>query len=125
MQPFLPRTTIGDTGISVPRLVLGTSALGNLYGELPEATREALVAAWFESIDPPICVDTAGKYGAGLAIERTGELLAARQTDSADVVISNKLGWKRVALSGPEPTFEPGVWENLQYDAARIGARSG
>lgn len=119
MPPSIPRTPLGDTGIRVPRLVFGTSALGNLYGELPAPTREALVAEWFENIDPPVCIDSAGKYGAGLALERIGELLARRQTDPADIVISNKLGWKRVPLSGAEPTFEPGVWENLGHDAVQ------
>ena len=33
------------------------------------------------------------------------------------VVISNKLGWKRVPLHGTETTFEPGVWIDLQHDA--------
>jgi D-threo-aldose 1-dehydrogenase len=33
------------------------------------------------------------------------------------VLISNKLGWLRVPLRGPEPTFEPGVWFGLEHDA--------
>ena len=119
MPHLIPRTPLGDTGIHIPRLIIGTSALGNLYGELPEATREALVEEWFRTIDTPVCIDSAGKYGAGLALERIGELLARRQTDPADILISNKLGWKRVPLSGPEPTFERGVWENLNHDAVQ------
>jgi D-threo-aldose 1-dehydrogenase len=34
-----------------------------------------------------------------------------------NVVISNKLGWYRVPLRGPEPTFERGVWAGIQHDA--------
>ncbi len=34
-----------------------------------------------------------------------------------DVLISNKLGWLRVPLRGPEPTFEPGAWKDLGHDA--------
>lgn len=37
----------------------------------------------------------------------------------SDVVISNKLGWYRVPLRGAEPTFERGVWANIQHDAER------
>lgn len=53
MPHLIPRTPLGDTGIHIPRLIIGTSALGNLYGELPEATREALVEEWFRTIDSP------------------------------------------------------------------------
>jgi hypothetical protein len=35
------------------------------------------------------------------------------------VLISNKLAWKRVPLTTPEPTFEPGVWVNLKNDAVQ------
>ena len=28
-----------------------------------------------------------------------------------------KLGWRRKPLATPEPTFEPGVWAGLEYDA--------
>jgi len=36
-----------------------------------------------------------------------------------EVVISNKLGWLRVPLTGDEPTFEPGVWKDLRHDAVQ------
>jgi D-threo-aldose 1-dehydrogenase len=38
-----------------------------------------------------------------------------------DVLISNKLGWYRTSelQNGIEPTFEPGVWRNLKYDAVQ------
>jgi D-threo-aldose 1-dehydrogenase len=35
------------------------------------------------------------------------------------VLISNKLAWKRVPLTTPEPTFEPGAWVNLKHDASQ------
>jgi D-threo-aldose 1-dehydrogenase len=36
-----------------------------------------------------------------------------------NIIISNKLGWYRVPLKTTEPTFESGVWANLQYDAVQ------
>lgn len=33
--------------------------------------------------------------------------------------ISNKLGWKRVPLTTPEPTFEKGAWMGLENDAVQ------
>ncbi len=34
-----------------------------------------------------------------------------------DIIISNKLGWVRTPLTGPEPLFEIGVWEGIGHDA--------
>ena len=35
------------------------------------------------------------------------------------MIISNKLAWVRTELKTPEPTFEPGVWRDLKYDAVQ------
>ncbi|MFP4301787.1 MAG: aldo/keto reductase [Spirochaetaceae bacterium] len=113
------RYSIGATGVGVPKLIFGTSALGNLYRELDEATKREIVANWFEEMDPPVCIDTAGKYGAGLALQEIGNALRALAIPPDQITISNKLGWKRVSLQGEEPTFEPGVWKNLRYDAVQ------
>ncbi|MFW6368542.1 MAG: aldo/keto reductase [Spirochaetota bacterium] len=110
---------IGSTGVSVPQLIIGTSALGNLYEVPSPETKRALVGEWFGKINPPVCIDSAGKYGAGLALEEIGTILAERGTNPDHVVISNKLGWKRVPLTSGEPQFEPGVWKNLTHDAAQ------
>jgi D-threo-aldose 1-dehydrogenase len=86
--------------------------------------------------------DSAGKYGAGLALEEIGLCLAELNVAPDNVsrpdlsrsnvalkkqpshffvfeqvLISNKLAWKRVPLTTPEPTFEPGAWVNLKHDA--------
>jgi D-threo-aldose 1-dehydrogenase len=66
-----------------------------------------------------VVFDCAGKYGAGLALEVLGRVLRRLNIDPEDVVISNKLGWVRSPLQGEEPTFEPGVWKDLQYDAVQ------
>jgi D-threo-aldose 1-dehydrogenase len=107
---------LGRTGLQVPQVVYGTSYLGNLYRELPYVEKLELINGWFSFTQKPVVIDTAGKYGAGLALEVLGKGLAEADIDPADVVISNKLGWYRVPLEGNEPTFEPGAWAGLEND---------
>ncbi len=70
----------------------------------------------------PAGFDTAGKYGAGLALEALGDGLRQAGVHPGEVIISNKLGWLRTDLTTHEPTFEPGVWKDLRHDAVqRLG----
>jgi D-threo-aldose 1-dehydrogenase len=110
------RKAFGNTGLLVPPVVYGTSYLGNLYRELPYEEKLELMRRWFLCTEAPVVIDTAGKYGAGLALETIGRGLAELGIDPGDVVISNKLGWYRVPLTGNEPTFEPGAWAGLKND---------
>jgi len=100
----------------VPQVIYGTSYLGNLYRELPYQRKLELMEGWFLCTEKPVVIDTAGKYGAGLALEVIGKGLADLEIDPADVVISNKLGWYRIPLKGIEPSFEPGAWAGLNHD---------
>jgi len=109
--------------LSLPRIVFGTSCLGNLYHRIPDATKDQIVDSCLSTGDYPVVFDSAGKYGAGLALESLGRRLSARAEKPEHVLISNKLGWYRVALSGAEPSFEPGVWDGIENDAEqRISA---
>lgn len=99
--------------------MFGTSSLGNLYQELPYSEKRALVAAWFASSAEQICVDSAGKYGAGLALETLGTAMRDLGVAPEQVLISNKLGWQRVPLVGNHPTFEGDVWKNIHHDAVQ------
>ncbi len=103
----------------MPPVVFGTSCLGNLYQVVPDDTKRALVREMFAHCPAPVALDTAGKYGAGLALEEIGQSLRALGVPREQVVISNKLGWRRVPLTGPEPTFERGVWAGIAHDAVR------
>jgi len=105
--------------IKLPHVVAGTSLLGNLYEEMSFEQKKAIVKAYIEANGLPAVFDSAGKYGAGLALETLGECLRALNVSPQDVIISNKLAWVRVPLTTDEPTFEPGVWKNLQYDAVQ------
>jgi len=107
----------GKTGLEIPPIIFGTSALGNLYMALPEETKLKIVSECFRHVSRPVVFDSAGKYGAGLALEMLGKCLQKLNVNPGDVVISNKLGWIRKPLTTPEPTFEQGVWHDLKYDA--------
>lgn len=105
--------------MTLPKVVFGTSGLGNLFTALEETTKEAIVRECLVHSPAPVVFDTAGKYGAGLALEALGAGLRKANAAPEKVLISNKLGWLRVPLTTPEPTFEPGVWKNLHYDAVQ------
>ena len=103
--------------IRLPKVIFGTSGLGNLYVALSEEDKCALVKECIQHSTKPAVFDTAGKYGAGLSLESLGKCLKQLGVQPDDVLISNKLGWYRIPLTTPEPTFEPGVWKDIQYDA--------
>ena len=105
--------------INFPKIVFGTSSLGNLFVELDIATKNELVKTAVENTPQMPLFDSAGKYGAGLALESLALGLKALDIAPKNVKISNKLGWKRVPLTSDEPTFEPGAWVNLKHDAVQ------
>ena len=108
---------LGKTGISIPPVIFGTSALGNLYSAPDDEIKTRIVAECLQHVPGPVVFDSAGKYGAGLALEKLGEILTRLGADPDSVIISNKLGWLRTPLTTPEPTFEKGVWINIKNDA--------
>lgn len=106
----------GNTGLEIPAIIFGTSALGNLYHALNYQTKLDIVKECFKHVQHPV-FDSAGKYGAGLSLEMLGKCLRELNVNPKDVIISNKLGWLRTELTTPEPTFEQGVWHDLKHDA--------
>jgi len=115
----------GNTGLCVPSIIYGTSFMGNLYKELPGEVKLQIMRQWLEVSESNPMIDCAGKYGAGLALEVIGEGLKTLGVDKDKIIISNKLGWFRVPLTTKEPTFEPGAWVNLKYDAVQKISYSG
>lgn len=103
--------------MNIPRILIGTTSLGNIYQVLPESQKLAIVGESVRSAPGRVFFDSAGKYGAGLALESLGKCLKELRVDPRDVMISNKLGWLRTSLKTPEPTFEPGIWFGLEHDA--------
>ncbi|WP_461453351.1 aldo/keto reductase [Mucilaginibacter sp.] len=103
--------------LQLPKVIFGTSGLGNLYTALDPDVKTEIVSRCILNSPIPAVFDSAGKYGAGLALESLGKSLKLLGVQSGQVLISNKLGWLRTELKNPEPTFEPGVWKDLKYDA--------
>ena len=99
------KKALGLTGLQVPGVIYGTSYLGNLYRKLPYREKLELMKGWFRCTEKPVVIDTAGKYGAGLALEVIGRGLAELGIRPEEVIISNKLGWYRVPLTSDEPTL--------------------
>lgn len=116
MEKLSKRKPLGRTGIRLPQVIYGTSYLGNLYKAISYKDKLELLKGWFACTEKPVVIDTAGKYGAGLALEMIGKGLAELGIDPEDILISNKLGWYRIPLLTDEPTFEPGAWAGLEYD---------
>lgn len=107
-----------SSSIKLPKVIFGTSGLGNLYEAVPYETKLAIInECIIHAPDGIAMFDTAGKYGAGLALEVLGKALKELGVPKDKVIISNKLGWYQTALTTPEPTFEIGIWRDLKNDA--------
>jgi len=105
--------------MQLPPVIFGTSCLGNLYQELEDTVKRQILNEIFNRMGDTVVLDSAGKYGAGLALEVLGRELQQLGIRSGQVTISNKLGWYRVPLRTAEPTFEPGAWKNIIHDAVQ------
>jgi len=115
----MKKCSLSRLGIDVAPIVIGTGGFGNLYRSHSFETKVAVLKEWLEHLPKPVVIDTAGKYGAGLSLEVIGEALRSMNVGPDDVIVSNKLGWKRVPLTTPEPTFEPGAWVDIEHDAVQ------
>lgn len=116
---------LGQTTLQIPPIVFGATTLGNLFREVAPQDKSDIVEQWMHSGLSTVVIDSAGKYGAGLSLEVIGCELQRLGIDPGDVLISNKLAWRRVPLTTPEPTFEPGAWFGLQHDAVQDISYSG
>ena len=105
------------TAVNLPPVIFGTSGLGNLFIAQDYEIKLEIIREYVRLSDGPVVFDSAGKYGAGLALEVLGKCLKELQVPQEEVIISNKLAWVRTELKTEEPTFEPGVWKNLKHDA--------
>jgi len=106
-------------GLHIPPVIMGTTALGNLFKALGENEKCALVEEYIRCSEKPAVFDSAGKYGAGLSLEVLSKCLKKLNVPLEDVIISNKLAWVRTELTTPEPTFEPGAWKDIKFDAVQ------
>lgn len=112
-------TEVTKQRVPLPPVVFGATSLGNLFREIHDAEKHDIVAEWIKTGLSPTVIDSAGKYGAGLSLEVIGRELESLGVSPEQVIISNKLGWRRTPLKTPEPTFEPGAWFGIKYDAVQ------
>ena len=105
--------------LHLPPVIFGTSGLGNLFVALEDEEKLNIVRECVRLSQGKVVFDSAGKYGAGLALETLGKCLKQLNVQPENVVISYNLGWVRTELKTKEPTFEPGVWKNLKHDAVQ------
>lgn len=105
--------------LDLPPVIFGTSGLGNLFVAMEDQAKLDIVSECVRLSKDKVVFDTAGKYGAGLALETLGICLKQLNVSPEQVTISNKLGWFRTELKTEEPTFEQGVWKNLKHDAVQ------
>ena len=84
--------------MNLPEIIFGTSGLGNLFVALPEEEKLNIINYCIQLSNRKPVFDSAGKYGAGLALETLGKCLKQLNIPKEDVIISNKLGWKRSEL---------------------------
>ncbi|MFG3367736.1 aldo/keto reductase [Streptomyces sp. NPDC048156] len=83
-----PRVEVGDHGLRLPRIGLGTASLGNFLGAVTDQQAvDTIRRAHARGIR---YVDTAPLYGHGLAETRTGA--AVRDMPREDLVVSSKAG---------------------------------
>ena len=92
----LPTHSLGGTGLSINRLVLGTAPMSSFFWDTPAEQGVATAVAAYESGIRTF--DTAPLYGLGEAETRLGEALA-RTGAGDDVVIATKVG--RTLVDGP------------------------
>jgi D-threo-aldose 1-dehydrogenase len=98
MDPY-ERTVLPRSGLEMPRLGLGTAALGGLYAAVSHEDAVATVDTSYEL--GLRLFDTAPLYGYGLAEERLG---AALRTRRRDFVLSTKVGRLLRPDAPPDPT---------------------
>src|SRR4051794_26992839 len=88
--------------IDLPPIIFGTSGLGNLFVAVDEEAKCNIIKECIMLSDGSPIFDSAGKYGAGLALEVLGRCLKQLNVKPENVVISNKLGWVRTELKTEE-----------------------
>ena len=105
--------------LQLPPIIFGTSGLGNIYHDTPYELKLEIVKECITHAKGVPMFDSAGKYGAGMSLEVLGKCLKELNVKPDEVLISNKLAWYQVPLTTPEPTFEKGVWVNINNDAVQ------
>jgi aryl-alcohol dehydrogenase-like predicted oxidoreductase len=111
---YKKKVILGKTGVEIERLVFGTSSFGGFLRLLDMDDVLAVGRALVRRFGMSITWDSANMYGAGTALENTGNLIRMLGIQEKAEVI-NKPGW---VIVDPPPgvaidKFEPGLWRGL------------
>ena len=92
-MPHATRSPVAKTGLTIPSICFGTSALGDMPDTYGYSVDEARARATLDAIfDGPIgFLDTSRNYGAGRSEARIGAAIKARGGLPKGFVISSKL----------------------------------
>jgi|SRR5690554_4966912 len=117
----MERTVLGDTGLSVSRIALGTSALGGMYRAADEDEGIKTVLSAFDAgIN---FFDTAPAYGNTAAEQVLGRAL--RQLPRLETVICTKVG--KLTDSDGRDSFDyspGGIRDSFERSCQRLGVES-
>jgi len=111
---YQQKRTLGKSGVEVTRLVFGTSGFGGFLRLRKWDEVLAVGKALVRRFGPGITWDSANMYGAGMALENTGNLIRELGIQQTSKVI-NKPGWVIIEPPPGVPIdkFEPGLWRGL------------
>jgi D-threo-aldose 1-dehydrogenase len=112
----------GRTALRVPPIVFGTAGLGNAFEPVPDQRKTAIICEWFRNVAPPIFIDTAGKYGAGMALEVLGRTLEHLDVAPNEVIIINNLAGKRAHHARKDTSYD-GIFECWEEGCSLLGGR--
>jgi len=86
---------LGQTRLTVPPIVFGTAALGNVGRVMTDQAKFALCGEFLNQVAPPVWIETSYGHGDGKALEVLGRALRRLDVSSDEVVIQltiNSLG---------------------------------
>jgi D-threo-aldose 1-dehydrogenase len=91
------RRPFGALGLTVPPVVFGTAAFGNVPQVIPEQRKLEMCGEWFQHVEPPVFIDVAYSHGDGMALEVLGRMLRRLDVEGDEVVIHLTLEADQVA----------------------------
>lgn len=95
--PVGQRRPFGALGLTVPPIVFGTAALGNVPQVIPEQRKLEICGEWFQHVEPPVFIDAAYRHGDGLALEVLGRMLRRLDVEGDEAVVHLTLDAEQVA----------------------------
>lgn len=117
MQNQPSESKLVQKGIHLPKAVFDSRILGNWHAAPTAAEKSQLVRAWFESSTGPIAIDTATKYGAGLALQVLNKHLCEQQVAANRLIAIHHLGWYPVPSGSDSTAFDRENWLAISGDA--------